>query len=156
MKRSQWILRVILVGALVSPGCGGGPTSSIGNGNGGGGTGPGGGSPADLNLTGTWTGTIQFYMGNCPIEPVSVVLTQAEAGVNGTHFSGQFDSPCAGPIQINGILSAGRLYGSVTDANGNGRITGTASATEIKISTTQGAGGLDGGQEAVNSILLHR
>jgi hypothetical protein len=156
MKRSLWILRVVLVGALVSPGCGGGPTSSIGNGSGTGSS-SGGGSSSDLNLTGTWTGTIQFYKGSCPAAPVSVVLTQADsAGVNGTHFSGGFEIPCGGPIQISGILNAGHLYGSVSDPTGDGRLTGTASKTDIQIRTLQGQGGPEGGQEVINAIQLHR
>ena len=150
MKRTQWISRVILVGALVSPGCGGGPTS------------PGGkipDQPVGLNLAGTWTGTIQFLARSCPVEPVSVVITQAAAVADGVPFSGQFDSACGGQVQVHGLLSGTILYGNIADNDGRSRITGTASASAIKIATFQASGGSDGesgGQQMINRISLTR
>ena len=95
MKRSLWILRVILVGALVSSGCGSGPTSP---GNPSNPAQPGNpGQPGSLNLSGTWTGSIQYYVGSCSTETVSVALTQADtAGANGFCLHGTLRNPVRG------------------------------------------------------------
>ena len=77
MKRSLWIPRVVLVGAIGVTGCGEGPIAPPPG---------GGGPPAELNLAGTWTGTVTDLTGSCQPESFSVDLSP-----------GRDENPTSGP-----------------------------------------------------------
>lgn len=148
MKRSLWILRVMLVGAIGVTGCGGGPTAPPPE---------GGGPPAELNLTGSWTGTVTDYLGSCQPESFAVDLSQGESedyfGGRSAKISGNFSTPCQGSFSIRGSMVGGRLYGSIA---GKGRITGTATSNAIQITILGGSNGLENGQVVACRLAMQR
>jgi hypothetical protein len=137
MKRSRWILGVVVLGIVgSSAGCNkAAPTE------------PAWGaldatavSSQASGHSGAWSGKITFYpyYGNYVVLPcegtelISVFLTQ-----DGLHLTGQFQTGCAGILEIHGILTGDRIAGSLDGPSSQdyGKISGTISGNRIQFQT---------------------
>ena len=117
MKRSQWILALMLPGVVGSvDGCNkAAPTE------------PGGGAFAMAacassasDLSGVWCGTIACHAHN-------------------EKLTGQFQSGCGGLLEIRGVINETSLFGSLWSPTGPGfgRIVGSVSSSRIRFRTIQ-------------------
>jgi hypothetical protein len=149
MKRSLGILGILLAGIIVVLGCGGGgsPTSPPIN----------GGPSTDLNLSGTWSGTVSDRSGSCATESFSVDLAQGTEnanGFNGPKITGSFSTPCQGQFALQLFLNGNHVIGNI--GGGKGHVDGVASASAVDFSVIQGQGGLEGGQTIVAVISMRK
>lgn len=148
MKRSLGILRVLLVGMIGVTGCGGGSPTDPGNG--------GGGAPVEMDLSGSWTGTVSDRVGSCQPESFTVNFTQTVENANGfsgAKITGSFSTPCEGSFALQLYLKGNHLLGNVS---GKGHVDGTASLSALDFSIISGQGGLEGGQMTVARISMRK
>jgi hypothetical protein len=120
-------------------------------------------------LSGTWSGTIRFFAFNgdyvvLPCDgtaPISVTLNQ-----DAEHLTGQFQSGCAGMLEIRGYIIGDRISGALESSTGQlfGRIFGIVSSSEVRFQTItyidehgDGAPDTDGdGSVRSSDVELHR
>lgn len=125
------------------------------------------GPPA--SLSGIWSGTITLhaYLGDyvtlqCDTKsPIRVVLSQ-----DGASLTGQFQSGCAGVLEIRGVVAGDRISGSLDSPTGQsyGKIYGSVSTSQIDFWTMKyidehgdGTPDTDGdGTIRSSDVTLHR